>query len=215
VGKEEAMRPFRLVTANLVALTLLGVAVGGCDQGLVTFGEEGSGNLVTETRQVGTFTALDVSGALALDVTVDANADPSVTVTYDDNIVDQVVTRVSGDTLVLEFDGSVNLTGSAPRVIAVTMNELTALNASGATDVEATGIVFNLELDSSGASSVDLQNLVVTDIELDVSGASTVDLHATGTVSGSVSGASNLNIYGEPTSVLVDSSGASTVDIKN
>lgn len=209
------MRPLRSTTATLVALTFLGLGVAGCDDGLLTLGEKGSGNLVTETREVDAFTAIDVSGAINLDVMVAADADPSVTVTYDDNIVDQVVTRVSGDTLVLEFDGNVNLTGGAARVIAVTMNELNALQASGATAVKATGSTSTLELDSSGASSVDLLDLIATDIKVEISGASTVDLSATGTVSGSVSGASNLNVYGEPASVLVDSSGASSVDIKN
>ena len=133
------MGHFRSAAATVVALAFLGLVVAGCDEGLLTLGEKGSGNLVTETREVGTFTAIGVSGAIALDLTVAADADPSVSVTYDDNIVDHVVTRVSGDTLVLEFDGNVNLTGSAARVVAVTMNELTALQASGATDVKATG----------------------------------------------------------------------------
>lgn len=209
------MGHFRSAAATVVALAFLGLVVAGCDEGLLTLGEKGSGNLVTETREVGTFTAIEVSGAIALDLTVAADADPSVSVTYDDNIVDHVVTRVSGDTLVLEFDGNVNLTGSAARVVAVTMNELTALQTSGATDVKATGSTSTLEVDSSGASSVDLLDLIATDIQVEISGASTVDLSATGTVSGSVSGASNLNVYGEPASVLVDSSGASSIDIKN
>lgn len=199
----------------LIPLVLTAVLLNGCDEGLSTTGEEGSGNLVTETREVATFSAIELSGVIELDLIVDPGAAQSVTVTYDDNIIDRVVTRVSGDTLVLELEGSVNLTGGADRLVAVTMNELTGLEASGATDVEATGKTTSYTLDASGASTVLLRTLTATDIELDVSGASTVEISATGTVRGSLSGASNLDVYGEPASVLVDSSGASDLDIKN
>jgi hypothetical protein len=203
------------ICSLLLPLALIAMLLSACDEGLLGTGEMGSGNLITETREVDTFTAIELSGAMELDLIVDPNAEQSVVVTYDDNIIDQVVTRVSGDTLVLELEGSVNLTGGADRLVTVTMNELTALEASGATDVEATGTTTSYTLDASGASTVLLRSLTALDIDLDVSGASTVAVHATGTVRGSLSGASNLDVYGEPVSVLVDSSGASDLDIKN
>ncbi|MDJ0497145.1 MAG: DUF2807 domain-containing protein [Acidimicrobiia bacterium] len=209
------MRP-GLLRLPVVLLTLLiATLLTACENGFIGTGERGSGNMVTETRDVGSFTAIDVRSALNLDLIVDPSATPSVVVTFDDNLIDMVVTRISGSTLVLDIAGSVNLTGSADRSIAVTMNELLSLEASGASDVDATGTTDSYELDASGASSVDVRDLTATDVELDVSGASSVDLYATGTVRGSASGASNLDIYGNPTSVLVDSSGASSVDIKD
>lgn len=219
----------------LGAVLLLAALLAACDTNIMGTGERGSGNMVTETRDVAGFDAIDVGSALRLDLVVDPEAAPSVVVTFDDNIIDMVVTRVSGGTLVLDIDGSVNLTGSADRSISVTMNKLVALDASeasdvdvtgatnelvnldvsGASDVEVEGTTNSYNLDASGASSVDLRDLIATDSEVDVSGASSVDLYATGTVRGSASGASNLEIYGDPTSVLVDSSGASSVDIDN
>ena len=134
--------------------------------------------------------------------------------TYDDNIIDRVVTEVRGDTLVVELTGSVSLTGSADRHVAVTIHELRGLDVSGASTIDATGTVASYRLDASGASKTLLRELLATDVAIDVSGASSVELLATGTVSGSLSGASNLEVYGEPVRVLVDSSGASSVDIK-
>ena len=230
------MRPSLLRLAPLLFIVLTSTLLTACDEGILGTGERGSGNLVTETRDVAAFNSIDVGSALELDVVVDPAAAQSVVVTFDDNLIDKVVTRVSGDTLVLEIDGSVNLTGSAERVIAVTVNELIALEASGASDVAVTGTTNELvaleasgasdlrvtgttttsyELDASGASNVDVRDLIAADINLDVSGASSVDVYATGTVSGSASGASSLDVYGNPSSVLVDSSGASSVDIKN
>ena len=209
------MRPSLLRLPVVLLLLLVATVLTACEDGIIGTGERGSGNMVSETREVGSFTAIDVGSALNLDLVVDPDATPSVIVTFDDNLIDMVETRISGSTLVLDIDGSVNLTGSADRSIAVTMNELVSLNASGASDVDVSGVTAAYELDASGASSVDGRDLTATDIELDVSGASSVDLYATGTVRGSASGASNLDIYGNPTSVLVDSSGASSVDIKD
>jgi hypothetical protein len=199
-----------LLTVAAVALVL-----AGCDDIGLTSGETGSRNVVTEIREVSTFSGIDVGSAIKVEVSVDPTASQSVSVTYDDNIIDKLVTRVSNDTLILEFDGSVNLTGSADRVIAITVAELETLEASGASNVEATGSASALRLDASGASRVDLRDLEAVDMEIDISGASKVDLFVTGTVSGDVSGASNVNIYGNPVSALIDSSGASTVDVKN
>jgi hypothetical protein len=209
------MRPSILRLLTVSAILLLSTLSTACEEGIITTGERGSGNLVNETREAGSFTAVDVGSAIKLDLTVDPAATPSVVVTFDDNIIDMVVTRVSGNTLVLDIDGSVNLTGNAERSITVTINELVALDASGASEVDATGTTGSYQLDASGASRVDVKDLVATDVELDVSGASNVELYAIGTVRGSASGASSLDIYGNPASVLVDSSGASSVDIKN
>jgi hypothetical protein len=193
------------------ALALLFTA---CDDIGSIGGEKGSGNLATETREVAAFSELDISSAVNVDLTVDASVGHSVTVTYDDNLLDNLVTRVAGDTLVIEFQGSVNLTGGADRSVAVTMPDVTSIDVSGASSVTATGSTASYRLDASGASQVDLRNLEVVDAEIDVSGASNVDVFATGTVSGSASGASDVTISGKPASVLVDSSGASNVDIK-
>ena len=209
------MRPSRLRLPTLLLIVFASTLLVACDEDVLGTGERGSGNLVTESRDVADFDSIDVGSALDLDVIVDPNAAQSVNVTFDDNIIAMVVTRVSGNTLVLDIDGSVNLTGGADRMIAVTMKQLVALDASGASNVRVTGSATALSLDTSGASSVDLRDLTVTDVELDVSGASSVEVAAGGVVSGSVSGASSLDVYGDPSSVEVDSSGASSIDIRN
>lgn len=199
----------------VVALAMLALLLNGCEGGILTIQDEGSSVLVTETRDVGAFKSVEVSGALQLELTVDPTASPAVAVTFDDNLIDRVVTRVSGDTLVLELDGTFNLTGSGDRLITVTMNTLQSLESSGATDVEMSGTASSYRLEVSGASDVDAVDLTAADVDVDISGASGVKLSANGVVSGSVSGASNLRVHGDPTSVQVDSSGASNVNIED
>ncbi|MCP4306708.1 MAG: hypothetical protein GY926_18885 [bacterium] len=199
----------------LLPLIALGLLVTACDDIGLIGGEQGSGNLTTDVRDVTPFSEIDVSSAVTVDLTVDPTATHSVIVTYDDNLIDNLRTRVDGDTLIVELQGSVNLTGGADRLVQITMPEVVGIEVSGASGVTATGPAAAYRLDASGASRVDLRNLEAFDVELDISGASDVDVYATGTVSGSASGASNLSVYGKPASVLVDSSGASDVDIEN
>ena len=205
------MRPCHVRT--LVMLTTVLLLLSACEGTGLIPGEKGSGNLVTEIRSVDPFTSIEASGAINVELTVDPAGLHTVTITYDDNILDNVVTRVDGDTLVLELNGSLNLTGNADRVVVVTLPDLAALEASGASDIYATGSVTSYRLHASGASEVDLRNLEAVDIDVDISGASDVGLFATGTVRGDVSGASDVKVHGDPISVLIDSSGASSVDI--
>ena len=78
----------------------------------------------------------------------------------------------------------------------------------------ASGQVQSYELVASGASDVHLRGLVAEHVSVDVSGASSVSIHASESIVGFASGASDLDIYGSPNSVGVDSSGASDVDVR-
>jgi hypothetical protein len=191
---------------------LLALTLSACGTTFLS-GERGSGNLITDTRQVEAFDGIDVSGAINLDVVVDPAAARSVTVTYDDNVIAHVVTRVQDTTLIIELDGNFNLTGNADRTVSVTTPELASMNASGATDVTVSGSTTSLTLDVSGASSIDLGGLTVADVALNASGASSVVVAATGVISGSASGASSIAVRGDPQSVRVETSGAASLDL--
>jgi len=199
----------------LLTIAALSLLVAGCDGVGIGTGETGSGNLLTESRDVASFNRIEASGAINVELRVEPDLSHSVSVTYDDNILDNVDTRVAGNTLILELEGNLNLTGSVERFVAVTMPQVESLKLSGASEVRGTGSATAYELDASGASRADLLGLEAIDIAIDVSGASNVDLFATGTVSGSVSGASHVAVFGDPASALIDSSGASTVDVTN
>jgi hypothetical protein len=203
----------RRFSSPIAAAVVLTLTTTSCDFTELGGGERGSGNLVTETRQVSPFTRIDVSSAVNLDVIIDPTAQPTVVVTYDDNILDNLITRVDGATLTISFDGSVNLTGSGNRIVEVTMPLIDSIRASGATDVTAVGATPRLVLDVSGASTLDLEELTVGDVDVDASGASTVVLFVTGSATGSASGASNVAVRGNPADVRIETSGASSLDL--
>ncbi len=192
------------MTRRLTLFVLILLALAAC-------GLSGSGNLETEPRDVAAFSRLEVSGALRVTVTVDPAAATSVEVTFDDNLLDRITTRVANDTLVVKSEGNYRVSRSG-RGIDVVTPTLTEIRVSGASDVTGFGDATTIDHDVSGASDVDLSSLRAAAINLDVSGASDVIINVLDDVSGDVSGASSLLVLGDPPRMDIDSSGASDVD---
>jgi hypothetical protein len=187
---------------------------------------EGSGETITEQRDVPAFTRLDVSGALNASVTI--GSPQSVSVTGDRNVVPIIRTEVRGSTLVVEPEKRYTSRTSAR--VTITVANLTdievsgastievsgiqasgmRLDASGASTVRASGRADTLDAEASGASRLRLSDLAVRDAEVDASGASTIELQVSGTLSGEASGASSVRYTGTP-DVRVRTSGASSV----
>jgi hypothetical protein len=115
------------------------------------------------------------------------------------------VTGFSNDRRVdVEISGASQLTGD------LTSGEM-RIEASGASRGELTGTTGPLDANASGASTLRLQGLASTDTRVDASGASTIVVNPSGRLTGSASGASTVRYTGLPTTVLVDTSGASSV----
>jgi hypothetical protein len=89
-----------------------------------------------------------------------------------------------------------------------------AASASGASHLELAGSAASFKLESSGASEVKAEALKVEDAAVSISGASGIALHASKSVTGDISGASRLQIYGHPERHTVSISGASSVNLK-
>jgi hypothetical protein len=82
---------------------------------------------------------------------------------------------------------------------------------SGASDVAITGSAGDISCDASGASTIDLRDFTCVDANIDLSGASDMRVNASGTISGKLSGASEVDYYGKPTVGSFNVSGASEV----
>lgn len=188
----------------LAALVLL---LAGCD------GEVGSGEIVTEERSVDAFDNLDIRDGVNVELTIDAGADPSVSVSYDDNLLDNVITRVSGDTLVIEFSGSIVSFGGRGRVVNVVVDSIDQIETSGGANLTASGSIGSYTLEASGGANADLSGLEAASIEVRVSGGANVEVFATEEIEGDASGGANLTVVGSPGTVAIDSSGGANVDV--
>jgi hypothetical protein len=216
---------------SLLALSILACQVGGLGGGTTI---SGSGNVVPQEYGLADFEQVDVSHAF--DVKIIRGESYSVVVLVDDNLVEHLEVVKQGDTLRIGLKPLQAYTvRNATMEAEVTMPELTGVEASGASDVSATGFesdrdfrvnlsgassavligsAGNLTVDVSGSSDADLTNFSVGDARVDASGSSTVTLNVSGRLDADASGSSDVFYLGSPTLGNIDTSGASSVEQK-
>ena len=195
------MRPTR---SRALGLLTLGLAVAAC-------GLAGSGNLITEARDVPPFEAVEVSSGINLVLKVVPDGVQAVSVTYDDNLLDNIETEVRGNTLVVDVDGAFNTFGSG-RFVSVTATSLTSVTASGGSDLDGSGNAGEYSLDVSGGADVDLRELDARTVDVDISGGADVEVAATESIVGEISGGSDVTVFGSPANSRLDVSGGADVD---
>ncbi len=139
----------------------------------------GSGVVVTESREVGSFDGVTISGEGTV-VIVQADS-PSVTVRSDDNLLPLITTEVSGSTLYLgkapnapdldPTDG-VRVQIAAPYVSSI---GITGAGSISVSDLKADRLVIRL----SGAGSIEVSGLDANELSVDGSGAGSITVAGT------------------------------------
>lgn len=89
------------------------------------------------------------------------------------------------------------------------------IDASGGVQATLEGKAKSADVDVSGGVNLDAKGLVVTSAAIDASGGCDVKVHATKSVRGEASGGVNVDVYGNPKELAVDTSGAASVDLVN
>jgi Putative auto-transporter adhesin, head GIN domain len=145
----------------------------------------GSGRLITETRDVSGFNAVEFGGSGNLfmysgagNVEIVQDGIESITIETDDDVMEYVTTEVSGRNLFVKLDF-----GGQPPVLPTEMNitvhvrELNEIVVSGAWDMRA-GLIESdrLEASISGAGNFRIDTLTVNDLRVDVSGAGDMEI---------------------------------------
>ena len=173
----------------------------------------GSGNLTTEEMEFSNFTKVDVSHVFQANVTKGDSF--SVSLTVDDNLLDYVVIRKSGDTLLIYLKSGYSYIQTT-KIVDITMPEIENFSLSGASQGELSGFRSSsrLRLEASGASSINVDDMKAGDTDFDISGGSQVwgDIEiAEGRFN--VSGASSVDLEGYASNVSITASGASHVNL--
>jgi hypothetical protein len=195
-----------------------------------TFGTTvGNHKPLVEERVVARAHAVDAHGAFV--VVVHVGAVQSVTVTGDANIVPLVDTHVQNGRLLIGTTRDIE--PGVPLVIEVTLPAVDALDASGAVEMNASGVhgrrvhlgahgastlrvagqLVEGDVVVTGTSRAQLEALQMGRAHVSLSGSSSADLLATVEVDAHTAGASSLHVVGHPTVVKRDVSGASTMVI--
>lgn len=208
------------------------IFAGGCGLGGTNNfgGVRGSGTLKSEPRNVSGFTKVEAGGALNIELV--AQKDFVVVIEADDNLLQNIKTEVSGDTLKIYTEGKISMQNKAsvkismPEVKGLTISGASTasvsnvktvgldLEASGASKIIVDGVAEDLTAEASGASGIDAEALNVEYATVEATGASSATVSVANDLKANASGASSIYYTGEPKNVVPKSSGASSVKNK-
>lgn len=155
----------------------------------------GSGDLVSEEREVSGFNEVQFSGMGNL--IIEQGDEEALTIEADDNIIDLIETEVRGDELQIKFRRGVNIVPNAKIKVFLKVKDLNRIDLSGVGDIDCDSFeTDDLEFHISGSGNVDFE------IEAD-----TLETH--------VSGLGDINLEGKVDSHKVQISGSGKYDAKN
>lgn len=190
-------------------------------------GIEGSGELITEERDVKSFDKIESSGSY--DIYVKVGEEQNIEITFDDNLIELITTRVSGKTLKVSSEGSfssrntcrvditvpelekLSLSGSGSIEIVDLDESSFTLKLSGSGDLRASGKVEELEIRLSGSGDIDTRELIADETYCKISGSGNIKVRAEESFEGSVSGSGNIYYYGEPDHISTHVSGSGRI----
>ena len=159
----------------LVLVTLLSVTA--CNTGLQVV--RGSGNVITETRQVSNFDSIELSGSG--EVILTQGASESLTIETDDNVMEYIEAKVENGTLKLGLVSGiptgVNIQKFTRLIFYVNVDDLSGLSTSGSGKIESEKIKTDrFDLSVSGSGSIQIAELLASELRADISGSGGINL---------------------------------------
>jgi hypothetical protein len=214
-----------LVGAALIALGILGLAAVAL---LIAHDRpHGDGVAATRVRQVPPFTGVELAGVGV--VTIRSGTSRSVVVRCDDELLDDVTTRVEDGSLVIGLEEDVH--PRRPPRIAVTLPALERLTLSGAGEmrvagvraqrlqvtlsgagrVQAQGTADRLDVALPGVGTTELGGLRARTVRARVDGAGRIEVHPLRRLDASVAGTGEIVYRGSPADVRSSVTGAGVI----
>lgn len=184
--------------------------------GLMAYGfKPGNGRVVSQTRPVSNFHALDISGAAT--VNVRQSSTYSCIVTLDENLQDQFETTVNGGVLRVGFRPGTSVSRVSTIKVDISMPSVDSLHGSGAVSVNLGSGFSGKSLDVNLSGSSDFSADTNQDIlGINASGASRTKLAGNfKEISADLSGASSFSISGKTSILSAHVNGGSKIDAQD
>ncbi len=188
----------------------------------------GSGKIITENRTVSTFDKVYTSGSL--DVNIVQGNQHSIKISADDNVINNVITKVTDNTLNVKLkSGNYN---NINVKVNITMADLTGLNSIGSGNMTITDFlnINNLEVWNTGSGNISISGdgntLLITnsgsgnfngfsftseDCSVNNSGSGNMQVNCTNNLSGANSGSGHVSYKGNPSSVTISNTGSGNI----
>lgn len=200
----------------LTFLAILVIALSSCRPNILS----GEGEVVTNTQEVSSFTAVDISVPINATINMQEGAKPSVQLTGHANVLKHIIAKVENNTVTIycDLDDTWTIDDDEEISAQITLPLLTGLSLSGSPDAEIHGNIIggNFKLDISGASDVVIDNINVDNFTSVISGAGDIDVKAgkVGTATFKIKGAGDISAFPlQANEVIADISGAGDGEI--
>jgi hypothetical protein len=206
-----------------VTMTL---ALGACD----VIGIRGDGNVVTERRAISDFIEIRGSGGSTINW---QSGPPSLSITTDKNLMQYVVTEVTGSTLRVRMRQKVSPTHhliinvTTPKFQGASLSGAVNLDAravtgpkfyvraSGASDITVDGAVDEFLADLTGATDLRARDLKAKTVQISSTGASSAKISVSDTLRVAITGAGDVDYYGNPKTIEKHVTGAGSIQHKD
>ncbi len=139
---------------------------------------QGSGVVVSETRDVSGFNAITLNGVGRLDII--QGGSESLEIEAEDNILKELTSDVQAGTLTLGYQDSFWVSSVIPTkeiVYTLTVVDLTELTINGAGDVDIESLQTDtMAMTINGAGQVEIDDLTAETLSVQISGTATIEL---------------------------------------
>lgn len=202
----------RFVVLLLVMLAV--VVLSACDEGFLDAGVQGSGNLVTESRDVGGFDEILLLSSG--DVVVTIGASEALTIEAEDNIMPLLTTEVRNGRLELGSEDNFSTTERITYTITATTLEGVQINGSGdidvvdldastfevtingSGDVGVAGATGRLTVEINGSGDFNGESLSAQEGAVEVAGSGSVLVNVTDVLDVAIAGSGDVTYIGDP-----------------
>ena len=209
-------------TTSILAFAGSLLLLGACDW----TGIRGNGEVITEQRTVEPFTEIDTGGALRVEW---RSGPPSLTITTDRNLLSYVENYNLGNRLEIRTRNRLRpthgikvavsspslagakLSGAADFIGHSLSGHTFAVQSTGAASVVLDGTVDELLADLTGASDLKAKNLQTKIVEISTTGAADASVTVADTLRVSITGAGDINYWGNPKTVERHVTGAGSI----
>lgn len=138
----------------------------------------GSGDVVAETRAISDFNKVSLDGIGQLIIA--QGRTESLEIEAEDNIMDQLKSEVSDDTLILGFEEVSWRKRVIPTeniIYRLTVEDLTEIEINGLGDLDLTTLeTTSLKLEIDGAGEIKISNLITDNLEVNINGAARISI---------------------------------------
>ena len=178
----------------------------------------GDGNVITDSREVGSFDNIGVSGSFDVDLV--KGKEGKIDIKIEKNLLPYLITEVKDGELKIKWKSGTNIRTKKGVELTVYFKDINGVALSGSGDIVSKDLIKadNFDVRVSGSGDINL-HLDVNKLHAKVSGSGDLDFKGSASnFEASVSGSGDIEAYGLQTNtadIKVSGSGGMTLSVKN